>query len=53
MAIPYNWVFELLGAVVEVLGYFIIPFSLVMGELNIFFFVVYFSFIPPKNTRHL
>ncbi len=42
MAIPYNWVFELLGAVVEVLGYFIIPFSLVMGELNIFFFVVYF-----------
>ncbi len=42
MAIPYNWVFELFGAVVEVLGYFIIPFSLVMGELNIFFFVVYF-----------
>lgn len=42
VAIPYNWIFELLGAVVEVLGYFIIPFSLIMGELNMFFFIVYF-----------
>ena len=42
MAIPYHWIFELFGAVIEALGYFIIPFSLIMGELNIFFFVVYF-----------
>lgn len=42
LAVPYNWIFELLGCVVEVLGYFIIPFSLVMGELNMFFFVMYF-----------
>lgn len=42
MAIPYNWIFELLGAVIEVLGYFLIPFSLVMGELNMFFFIMYF-----------
>lgn len=42
MAIPYNWVFELFGAVVEALGYFIIPFSLLMGELNMFFFTIYF-----------
>ena len=42
LAIPYNWVFELLGAVVEALGYVIIPFSLVMGELNLFFFTLYF-----------
>ena len=42
MAIPYNWVFELFGAVVEALGYVIIPFSLIMGELNMFFFVIYF-----------
>ena len=41
-AIPYNWVFELFGAVVEALGYFIIPFSLLMGELNMFFFTIYF-----------
>ncbi|MDD6568126.1 MAG: glycosyltransferase family 2 protein [Eubacteriales bacterium] len=42
VAVPYNWMFELLGAVIEVLGYFIIPFSLIMGELNMFFFVIYF-----------
>ena len=41
-AIPYNWVFVLFGAVVEALGYFIIPFSLLMGELNMFFFTIYF-----------
>lgn len=42
VAVPYNWMFEFLGAVIEVLGYFIIPFSLIMGELNVFFFVIYF-----------
>ena len=42
VAVPYFWIFELSGALIEVLGYFIIPFSLVMGELNIFFFVIYF-----------
>ena len=42
MAIPYNWIFELFGAVVESLGYVIIPFSLLMGELNMFFFTMYF-----------
>ena len=41
-AVPYNWFFELLGAVVEAFGYFIIPFSLIIGELNPFFFVTYF-----------
>lgn len=42
LAIPYNWIFELFGAAIEVLGYFFIPFSLIMGELNLFFFTVYF-----------
>ncbi len=42
LAIPYNWIFELFGALVEVLGYFFIPFSLLLGELNMFFFIVYF-----------
>ena len=41
LSFPYNWSFELLGAVVELLGYFIIPFSLLLGELNIFFFLIY------------
>lgn len=41
LAFPYNWLYELFGAVIELIGYFIIPFSLLMGELNIFFFVIY------------
>lgn len=41
ISIPYNWLFELFGAVIEFFGYFIIPFSLLMGELNIFFFIIY------------
>ena len=41
LAFPYNWFYELFGAVIELIGYFIIPFSLLMGELNIFFFVIY------------
>lgn len=41
-SMPYNWIFELFGALVETIGYFLIPFSLIMGELNMFFFVMYF-----------
>lgn len=42
LSVPYNWIFELFGAVIETIGYFLIPFSLLMGELNMFFFVMYF-----------
>lgn len=42
LAIPYHWIFELLGAPVELLGYFFISFSLFLGELNMFFFLSYF-----------
>ena len=42
LSVPYNWIFELFGAAVEVIGYFLIPFTLIMGELNMFFFVIYF-----------
>ncbi len=42
LSIPYSWLFEFLGTAVETLGYFIIPFSLLMGELNMYFFILYF-----------
>ena len=42
LSMPYNWIFELFGAVIETIGYFLVPFSLIMGELNMFFFVMYF-----------
>ncbi|MBR6918650.1 MAG: glycosyltransferase family 2 protein [Clostridia bacterium] len=41
-SIPYNWIFELFGAPIETIGYLLIPFSLLMGELNMFFFVTFF-----------
>lgn len=37
-AVPYNWLFEWLGALVEVLGYFIIPLSFILGILSPFYF---------------
>lgn len=43
VALPYAWLFELLGAAVETLGYFIIPLSLFFGELSLFFFVLYLT----------
>ncbi len=42
LSIPYSWMFEFFGTAVETLGYFIIPFSLIMGELNMYFFIIYF-----------
>jgi glycosyltransferase, family 2 len=42
LSIPYSWLFEFLGTAVETLGYFIIPFSFLMGELNLYFFILYF-----------
>ncbi len=42
LSVPYNWIFELFGALIETIGYFLIPFTLIMGELNMFFFVIYF-----------
>lgn len=41
LSMPYNLIFELLGVIVEALGYLVIPFSVIMGELNPFFFVMY------------
>lgn len=42
-AVPYSWLFEWLGALVEVLGYVVIPLSLILGILspiNFFLFLV-------------
>lgn len=41
-AIPYNWIFEMFGAFVEAVGYFVIPISFIIGELNLFFFILYY-----------
>lgn len=43
ISVPYNWLFELLGAPVEVFGYFIIPLSAFLGELSWYFFFLYLA----------
>lgn len=43
LSVPYSWVFELLGAPIETLGYFIIPIALFLGQLNLEFFLLYLA----------
>lgn len=38
---PYFWIFEMLGPVIEVLGYILIPISYVFGLLNTRYFVLF------------
>ncbi len=40
-SLPYAWVFEFFGALVESFGYFIIPLALLLNELSLFYFVLY------------
>lgn len=42
LSVPYSWLFEVLGAPIEFLGYFIIPLSLFLGELSLYYFFLYF-----------
>lgn len=42
LSVPYSWLFEIFGAPIEVLGYFIIPLSLFLGELSLYYFFLYF-----------
>lgn len=41
--VPYFWIFEMLGPIVETLGYVIIPLSYVLGLLNTTYFVLFLS----------
>lgn len=42
-ATPYFWIFEMIGPIIELLGYLIIPISYAVGILNIGFFLLFFS----------
>lgn len=43
LSVPYSWIFELLGAPIETLGYIIIPIALFLGLLNFKFFLLYLA----------
>jgi Glycosyltransferases, probably involved in cell wall biogenesis len=40
-AAPYFWIFEMLGPVIEVLGYIFIPLSYFFGLLNVKYFIMF------------
>lgn len=39
--VPYFWIFEMLGPIIETLGYIIIPLSYIFGLLNTRYFVLF------------
>lgn len=41
LAAPYFWLFEMIGPVIEVIGYVLIPLSYFTGILNIRFFILF------------
>ncbi|AEF17032.1 glycosyl transferase family 2 [Thermoanaerobacterium xylanolyticum LX-11] len=43
IAVPYFWLFEMIGPVVEILGYIFIPITYILGILNIKYFILYFA----------
>lgn len=42
-AVPYFWFFEMLGPVVEVLGYALIPLSFLLGLIHVRFFYLFLA----------
>lgn len=43
LSVPYAWFFEFLGAPIEVLGYLVIPLSYFLGELSLYYFILYLA----------
>jgi cellulose synthase/poly-beta-1,6-N-acetylglucosamine synthase-like glycosyltransferase len=43
IAAPYFWIFEMLGPVIEVIGYILVPLSYIVGILNIKFFFLFLA----------
>ncbi len=40
--LPYFWIFELIGPIFEVLGYFTVPLSFILGVMNLHFMISFF-----------
>ena len=42
ICLPYYWIFELLGPVIETFGYLFIPISFLLGVVNVWFMISFF-----------
>lgn len=40
---PYFWIFEMMGPVVEIIGYVLVPLSYIFGMLNVRFFILFLT----------
>lgn len=43
LATPYFWIFEMLGPIVEITGYILVPFSYFYGLLNLKFLILFLT----------
>jgi hypothetical protein len=43
LSLPYAWIFEFFGALVEGFGYFVNPLAFLFNELSLFFFLLYLA----------
>jgi cellulose synthase/poly-beta-1,6-N-acetylglucosamine synthase-like glycosyltransferase len=40
---PYFWIFEMMGPLIEIMGYVLIPLSYIFGLLNVRFFILFLA----------
>ncbi len=45
LVVPYYWIYELIGPIIEFTGYIVVVLSLLLGIVNIEFFYTVFSFV--------
>lgn len=43
IAVPYFWLFEMMGPVIEIIGYVMIPLAYIFGLLNLKYFLLFFA----------
>ncbi|GFR36326.1 glycosyltransferase family 2 protein [Thermobrachium celere] len=43
IAVPYFWLFEMIGPIIEILGYIMIPLAYIFGLLNLKYFILFFA----------
>ncbi|WP_035166439.1 glycosyltransferase [Caloramator sp. ALD01] len=43
IAVPYFWLFEMIGPIIEIIGYVMIPLAYIFGLLNLKYFLLFFA----------
>ncbi|WP_041589256.1 glycosyltransferase family 2 protein [Thermoanaerobacter wiegelii] len=43
IAVPYFWIFEMFGPIIEILGYILIPLAYMLGVLNLKYFILFLA----------